>query len=455
MNNKGSAMKTRNVGKYRLLAIGAAMATMLTGCAGAAPGKSAPAGVTGEGDVAGTIQLTWWGSGPRNEKTNAVADQFVKLHPGVTIKRSSADFSNYWTKLNVQAAGKSLPCVTQTQARQLNDYTKRNVFLPLDPMIKSGVIDVSQIPKSLLDTGRGPDGKLYMLPYGAAYDAIAVNTTLADAAGVGVLKSGYTWDDYSKWLMAAKDKLPEGVSATDLRGGEPDIFIGYVAGNNGGESLFNDKGELNFSKELLTTYWNMWEDLRKAGATNSQSSQAEEPTASEASYIATGKVMSDTRPGNRLVGMQDALDGAAPGQKLTTMLYASGSDGPGNVLITSGFSIPVSCNNVPTAAAFIDYFTNDPDAGKTFASDNGAATNSKVLAAQVDDTSISPLLRHSLELFQEMAADPKTQAIVYPAGYQAAFETTFTRIYQDIAFGKTSVEQGVNDFFKEANAGLS
>lgn len=457
MNGKERATSAKKTRRYQLIAVGATAAMLLAGCSGGNSGDKGgdtESGINGKGAVKGTIEMSWWGSGERNTKTNAVADQFVAKHPKVTIKRSSSDFDAYWTKLNVQAAGKSMPCVTQMQARQLNDYTKNNLLLPLEPMIKSGVIDVSQIPKTLLDTGRGTDGKLYMIPTGAAYDDITINTTLADQAGVGLPDEGYDWQDYTDWLMAAKDSLPQGTYASNLLGGKtPDIFIGYVAGNNGGKPMFDKEGKINFSKQLLTDYWTMWEKLRKAGATVPAAMSADEPTTTQARFISTGKLMSDTAPGNQLEAIQDALSGAAAGLKVTSMLFPSGPAGPGNIIITSGFSIPKTCGNVPTAASFIDFFTNDPQAGKTFASDNGAATNTDVLDAQIKDPNTSELLKHELELFEKMTADPKTEAIVYPSGYQQTFATDFTREYEDISFGKKSIKEAVDDFFAEANTG--
>jgi ABC-type glycerol-3-phosphate transport system substrate-binding protein len=432
--------------------VAVAVALQVAACGGGSSGGGAGSqGADGKGDVKGTIRLSWWGAASRNEKTNAVADMFVKAHPGVKVERETADFANYWNRLNVQAAGKNMPCVTQTQARQLNDFTRRRVLLPLDPMIKSGAIDIKDIPKDILNTGRGPDGKLYMLPYGAAYDALMVNETLAQRAGVGLPKAGYTWDDWQRYLAAAAPKLPKSIPASTLRGGLADYFIGYVQSQ--GKQLFDEQGKLGFDKDLLARYWSTWEQLRKSGATIDAAAQADEPTQPEESYVAQGRVLVDNRPGNSLTPAQSTLEGKAKGQQLTTLPLPSGPGGAGNVIITSGFSIPTNCQNVPTAAKFIDFWINDPQAAKTFASDNGANTNARLLKAQLADPQTSPLKRHELEVYQQMVRS-KVPAIVYPPGYQATFESAFTRAYEDISFGRKSVSQAVDAFFKEANAGL-
>jgi multiple sugar transport system substrate-binding protein len=440
--------------RFTLLAGAAATAILLAGCGGGTSVTANQAGTSapdGKGDVKGDIQVSWWGGDSRNQKTNAVIDMFTGKNAGVTVDRQSADFAKYFDKLNVQAASKNLPCVVQLQGRQINDYTKRNVLLPLDGMVDSGAIDISDIPKAVVDAGRGTDGKLYFLPYGAAYDAVGVNTTLADQAGVGLPADGYNWSDFTQYLTTAQAKLPEGVTAANIGGGRPNYFIGWTQAN--GKTLFDKDGKLGFSKDDLKQYWTMWDDLRQKGVTISAQKSAEEPTAPDQSYLAHGESMTDTLPGNALTPATKTLTGAKPGQEMTTIPFPSGSKGSGNALYPSGFAISANCNNVPTAAAFVNFFTNDLEAGKSFASDNGAATNTKVLDAQLADPALSATKKHELELYKQIIAkNPPT--IVFPAGYQSVFEDSFKRAYQEVSYGRMSIDQAVDKFFTEANAKL-
>lgn len=419
----------------------------LSACAGAA----APAGgAAPEGEVEGEISIAWWGGDSRNQKTNAVIDMFEEANPGVTTDRQSADFGPYWDKLNVQASSRSMPCAVQVQGRQVNDYTKNSLLLPLDPMIEAGQIDVSDIPAAVLDNGRGTDGKLYFLPYGAAYDAVGVNETLAAEAGVELPGEGYTWDDYFAFLEEASAGLPDGTKAVDSSGGRPNFFIGWTLAN--GKSLFGEDGKLGFTEDDLTEYWIIWDELRKAGVTETPERAAEEPTATDQSYFANGELLSDTLPGNALTPASATLAGKGDA-KITTLPYPSGSAGSGNALYPSGFAIPASCDNPVTAAAFIDFFTNDLEAGKVFAADNGAPTNTAVLEALLADESLPDTKKHELELYQQIIEnDPPS--IVFPPGYQATFEASFKRAWEDISFERASIEQAVQTFFDEANASL-
>ena len=90
---------------------------------------------TGEGTPTGTLQLTYWGSSSRVDKYNKIDALFQQKYPGTTVQASSTDFASYFDKLNVQAASRSMPCVTTMQTRQLNDYTSNGTMADLDPLV--------------------------------------------------------------------------------------------------------------------------------------------------------------------------------------------------------------------------------------------------------------------------------------------------------------------------------
>jgi multiple sugar transport system substrate-binding protein len=204
---------------------------------------------------------------------------------------------------------------------------------------------------------------------------------------------------------------------------------------------------------MLVEYWDMWERLRAAGATTTAEQRAEEPTQTEQRYVAQGKVMADNIPGNALTPAQKTLDGTGSGQKLVTLPLPSGPSGAGNVLFTSGFSIPASCDNIPTAAAFVDFWMNDDQAAKAFLSANGAVTNTRHLQQQLDDQQLPPLKRAELELYQQIAAKNPV-AVVYPPGYQASFEDAFQRAFESVIFTATPTRDAAAAFFTEVNTAL-
>src|SRR3954467_6054206 len=320
--------KYRQTRRQLGIAAGVAARTVV---ASACPGGTSVGGTSSQsasGKVEGTIRLSYWGSGQRVELTNGVSDLFTKAHAGVKVTPEYTDFASYWNKLNVQATSGNMACVTQMQGRQLNDYASKGLLLDLEPLVKAGAIDVSQIPKNVLDTGRGTDGKLYEIPYGAAYDSIMVNQTLAKQAGVGVPAADWTWDDFESYVKKAQASLPQGVKAVNLGGGLPNYFIEYVQAQ--GQKLFEGSKAV-FPQQTLVDFWNKWESWRNAGLTTSAQEKAAEAPQTEQSFIATGKVLADNKPGNQLGQAQGALSGAKAGQQLTTVALPSGAS-PGSVL---------------------------------------------------------------------------------------------------------------------------
>lgn len=424
------------------LAIAAVMSLALAACSGTSASPSTGA----TGPIKGSVQLSYWGSSGRVAKTKQIAKLFATKYPGASVQPQVGDFSTYFQKLNVQAASQTMPCVTGLQTRQLNDYTKNGTMEDLDPLIKSGAINVSSIPNAVLDSGRGPDGKLYMIPYGVAWNSLMTNGAMAKKYNITPLPNTYTWNQFTSWLQDAKTKLPAGIAPIDEQGGVEAMFSAYVIGN--GEKMFTSNGQIAFSKKTLTDYWNMWEQLRKQGLTNAISDNVAEPSTVEQSFLTTGKVLSEQQAGNWLT----AATVVAPDKDLLEVPFATGSKGLGNMFFTSGWSIPTGCTNKATAAAFINFWTNNDQAANIFASDNGAVANSKQLASQISNPG-SPALKTELQLYNFMLSKKVPQPTI-PSGYNATFEQSFQREYQNIAFGKESVAQGVNAFFSEANAAL-
>jgi multiple sugar transport system substrate-binding protein len=428
------------------LAVGVAAAVLLVGCSGSGTAKPSSSS-TKKPAVTGALTLSYWGSSTRVAKYDQIDKAFQAKHPGVDIQSSATDFISYFNKLNVQVASRTMPCVTTLQTRQLNDYTTSGVLTDLQPLIDSGQIDVSNIPKTVLDYGRGLDGKLYMIPFGVAWNALAVNQSMLKQYGIPALKQGYTWDEYGAWLKSAAAKLPDGVHVTDNQGQDEPAFSAYVISH--GYKLFNGKGKIGFPKSVLTDYWNMWAKYQKAGYTSTPQQNADEPAQLEQFDVTQNKVLSEQVAGNALPGIQ----AANPSADMTTAAFGTGKAGLGNMFFVSGYSIPKNCTNQAAAASYNDFWTNDDASAKIFASDNGAVANQKQLKEQIADPA-SPGVKQVLQQYQYILGE-KVPAPTIPQGYNAVFEAAFLRDFQDVEFGRKTVSQAVDAFFSEANSSLS
>ena len=428
----------------------AAAASSQSAATASASGQAASSGAGAlNGPATGNIAFSWWGTGERNTKTQAVMSLFTKKYPKATIQGVPiGDFTTYWQKLTVEAAAHNLPDVPQMQVRYMSAYDTRNALRALDDLTSSGVIDVSGIPKVVVDSGRGPDGKLYMIPTGSATNNWMYNETMVTAAGLPAPTTLATWDDIQKWLLEAKAKLPSGVYACDLKGGDDSIWWAWVSTN--GQKVFNKDGTLGFPKQLLVDYWNWWETLRKAGATVPAAMNQEEPTSNVQTYLATGKVMFDEAPANQLAAYQNALTTAGKGT-MQVAAFPKTSSGNGQVLVNNGMSIAANTTNLATAAAWVNFFTNDPEGAKAYASDNGTVTVTALLDAQIAAaTAATAGTKAYLEFLKGVVAGNPT-IIDFPANYNAVV-LALKNNYSNVAFGKATVAAAVDAFFSQANA---
>lgn len=435
--------------KLAMVAAGAAVLMTLAACSGT---PSTPSKTTSSAPK-GTIEYSWWGGSARNDVTQAVIDLYQDKYPKVTVKGTTTDFGSYWQKASVQAAGKNLPCVPQMQNRTMADYADRGSLMPLDSLVKSGAIDTSNIPKNVLDNGRGSDGKLYMIPYGVAFGALMVNQTQVESLGFDVPDKGYTWDELKTLLTDIHDKT--GNVVTQLFGGNQDLFEAWVRGN--GQDLFNKEGKLGFSKKTLANFWKYSEDLRKAGISDSAARASEIVSqAVEQSDFSKGLQQVREWPANGLATIQSTIDVAHPGDKIIAELLPEGSKGNGAALWASGLSISANCDNVSTAASFINFFVNDKQAALAFKSDNGANTQTNNLKALLASPDTTPAKKDELNLYKSLV-DTGVRPAVYKKGYAAVFSNgggMINRYYQEVAFGKLSIDAAVDQLFEEANGQL-
>src|SRR5438270_7751581 len=177
-----------------------------TPAAGAAP-NTAPAALSGE------ITYAWWGATAfRNEVSQQVITLFQQKYPNVKVDPSIADFNTHFQKLTVSAAAGDLPCLPQMQSTALAAYADPKILRPLDDLVENKTIDTANVPKGVVDTGRGFDGKLYMMPTGVFSRVEFYNDALLQQAGIAAPQETWTWDDYKTYMTQLQAKLPQGVN---------------------------------------------------------------------------------------------------------------------------------------------------------------------------------------------------------------------------------------------------
>lgn len=433
----------RNIQRTPLLAAAAAAVTV--GLALSACGSTTPT-ATSSSPVGGDITYSFWGNPARADKVNKVIGLYQKQQPTAKVTPEAADYNSYIEKLTVRAAGGQLACVTGTQTTFYSTYANKNVLLPLDDLIKSGQIQTSNIPQAVLDAGK-IDGKQYMIPTGTFVRLVAYNADMVKAAGVQPPSDHMTWEDYAAWLKELQKHLPAGVHAAEIEGPIMFSFTSWVIGH--GQQMFKD-GKLGFSKDLMQQWFQYWIDLTKAGATVPPEKIPDESGPLELSPLGVGTAVAATRDIPNFSVIQKALQGANKPSTIAHISLPTENPGqPANVLGENGLSIPANCNNVSTAASFINFFANSPDAGLAFQSDNGILTNTQAQQALQADKATPDAVKQNVSILQSLTKDNDLTTTRYPDGYQT-LTAELSRQYQAAAFGQASVSQAVDQFFSKA-----
>jgi multiple sugar transport system substrate-binding protein len=337
------------------------------------------------------------------------------------------------------------------QSTALAQFADPKILRPLDDLVESKTIDTSNVPKGVIDTGRGFDGKLYMISTGVFSRVDFYNDALLQQTGIAPPAETWTWDQYKALMMQIQAKLPAGTNAVENNGGDLNPLVTWVLSH--GQPMFQQKA-LGFDKATLADWFQFWEDLRKAGVATSETEVAERQPPLELHPLSNGLTVFGSYAPNQVAAVQTALTKQGKAGTLQLIKEPNGPGGSGDAIGTNGLTIGANCDNVPASAAFINFFLNDPQAAAAYKSDNGSVSSTPLLQAQIDDPTSSPPLVAQLKFQQHLTSGGFVKDIKYAAGY-SALSPLLTTTYQNIAFGRQTITAAVDDFFNQANAILN
>jgi len=425
-------MSTRRLRRpgVAMLAV-AALATTLGACS---------AGDGGSGDEDVTLTFAWWGDASRAERYEKAIDLYEEKNPHVTIQSSYAGFGDYWTARNTEAASGSLPDVFQMDVSYLSQYGGTGQIAPLDEYTENGAIDISSFPESVMPAAR-VDGQIFGIPTSTSGFAGFVNTDLLDELGVDAPEGDLTWDQYDDLLSAVgkagKDHEPVvggAVAYTQVWS----IFEVWL--RQQGKELFTPEGTFGFDEADLTAWWERGEPLFADGGFVDQA-RVEQLAGEDA--VGAGISASEISWFNFLVRYSE---GSAEGD--FAMLLPPADD-PGNrgLYLKPSLELSMSANteHADEAAAFIDFIANDPEVSKEFGLSRGGPISQEAADALEPDELDQQVLDYAARI-AEVAGDTPPP----PPEGAGAVEVEFTRVAQDIAFGSTSLDDGVKEFFSTA-----
>jgi multiple sugar transport system substrate-binding protein len=313
------------------------------------------------------MRITWWGNTVRDEQTAKVADLFKSKNPGITIDLETTGWGGYWDKVNTQAASGSTPDIMQQDYLYIGQWASRGQLLDLTPYIQDGTIDVSNIPDSVVASGK-IDGRLYGLPLGTTIYCMAVDPAVLEKAGIPKFDSTtWTWRDFEGIAETIYQKT--GVRTMPFGSVEafPDVE-NYV--RQSGVPFYAPEGKkLGFSDpSLLKDFWDMELRLLDKGVLIPVS-EAFVQTSNEESPLAKGRSWVMTFWNTQIVTMSDA---AGRPLELVFNPRIDGYKRPGAFFKPSMFfSITAETENSALAAKFLSFFLNDMEANDIIRGERG------------------------------------------------------------------------------------
>lgn len=408
----------------------------------AAAGAAATAGLSPSSFAqAGTrLRAFWWGNPDRDKRTRALLDAYAKK-TGMTIAAESLGWGDYWTKLGTQVAGGNAPDLIQMDYRYLFEYARRDTLLPLDALLP--LPDFSPGDRN----GGKVDGKLYGVNLGSNSKAMVYDVDMLAKAGAKTLDMAWTWDDFAR-IGAEISKMNPGKywGSSDNSRWEQG-FEQWL--NQRGKSLYSADGKAGFTADDAAAWFDLWSKYRKAGVIPPADVGATNTGKIEEYELTRGLAAMSFANSNQVVAFQGLNK-----NKLAISPFPRDKGGSSGHYIKPSQMMSVSSKSKAPeeAAKLINYMVTDPEGVKFLGIERGVPCSAgarTVLAPEVD-----ALGKMQIDY---VAALTKIAVPLPPPPPKGAgeIENLLKRVADSVAFGKSSIKDGAQQFHTEAVAVLA
>jgi multiple sugar transport system substrate-binding protein len=239
----------------RLLAAAGAV-LMVTGLAACSSSGSAPAASTNpsSADSTAPVTITMW-HGQSDDAAKAIAslaDQYMKLHPNVTVKVEPGASTTDDLKQKIAAgfvAG-DYPDISYAYGSWAGVLAQSGKVLDVTSQVQDPAVGWNDFPAAARETAT-VDGKVFAIPAVVGNLAVIYNKDLFDAAGVAYPTPDWTWDDFRTIAkkLTNPDKKIYG-TAYSVAGNEDTTWHMWpLLWQNGGSILSADQKSAAFNSD--------------------------------------------------------------------------------------------------------------------------------------------------------------------------------------------------------------
>ncbi len=390
------------------------------------------------------LSVFWWGADKRAELTNKVLDLYHQKHTNVTFKTTWQGNSGYFDKLATQASAGNAPDIFQIDDNVLSEYAQRGITLDLSEYVKSGKIDVSKFPESLVKYGV-VDGEQAGIASAENTPGMVYDKTLITGLGLPEPTIGMSWED---WInQATQITQKSGGKIFGTMDPSADYKALWLWLRQQGKELY-DGQQLGFTADDLTKWFDLWKGARVAkAAPPADVIQAANSGDVTKQLVVTGKAATSFMWSNQVPEL-------AKNTKNTLGVVSYPGDPKGQWARASMYwSIYKGSKQADVAADFINFFVNDPEAAKILGTERGLPSNID-LRKQVAETITDENMKTSLAF--EDAITPKfgTAPPPPPKGH-SKIKTALTTAAESVQFNRATPQQAAQAFIKDANTALA
>lgn len=298
-------------------------------------------------DYTGVVfRIAWWGNDTRAEKTTQMIDEFAKNYPGLKVEVEYCSYGDYYTKINTQVAGGEMPDVIQIEYDKVSTYAKNGQLLELSPFIEEGTIDLSNVSVDSLAGGMVGE-ETYAVSTGNNAACTIYNATLLEELGLTLSKTP-TFSEFAEVAKAVYEK-------TGAKSFEPNYDIPFRS--MGGDIYAKNGNAVGFDADMLTKYFTYVNDGMQEGYFLSNDDYREEEHGlSFENKIIWAKPQEWT---NQLANMDSKTQ---YNLELAAIPVADDAVVPNATYFKPAMCWSVSKNSEhpELAAAFINFFVNEP-----------------------------------------------------------------------------------------------
>ena len=387
------------------------------------------------------IRIAWWGSQARNDGTVAVLDLYSSKNLGVTFQPEFSDWSGYWSKLATQVAGNSMPDVIQMDRTYLSTYVSKGQLADLTPYIESGLLDVSNIPESSLNTGKVGDG-VYALVLGVNVPCLFYDKDVVAQAGV-VLPDQMNYEEFFNICKTIYEKT--GVQ-TDLDYGKEETYLNLYLRDKGYYLFDEDGTKLGLPDEKpLVDFFQMYVDgLNDGYMVKPEIFMELDPSSVEQNTLVVGKSWCTILFSNQMSAIVSASGknigiASVPADNVSALQYIKPSQ---------YFSISANSQNKEEAVKYLNWFINDKEANEILLGERGIPANTEVA------DHIAPMMSETdQQVIKFISVVSENCSEISPPVPEGSNEVAanVSKALEAVCYGLKTPEEAAKEFFDQSN----